>query len=285
MIVDNQLLVDHKYCPLRGHFRHDLDLVGKAKSIALMFGKAFHKGPEEYEKSGKSIEKAIEAFVTDFFPYEGLDKFRTVEKGVELLKAWHGQFGQDGWKCLQSEVKFHIELSENVIYTGRIDQLGEMPEFGLGVKDFKTSKQPWNFVMTPNDQFTGYLLGGQSLLGKECENFWVDIFGIFSSSKDGKRKLKDGRVESVLQRTHLTRTESQLQQFIKNVITWCAMIEEWKRQEFWPTNSENCNGKYGACPYHIICSQPEEMRESIMTEFYIKEHWTPGGPEEGGVSD
>lgn len=284
MEVDNQILSDFRYCPTRGFYRHVLSRVPKARTVATSFGSAMHKGIEIYEKTGRNIEKGVLAFGKDYASLDGIDKIRTLEKGEELLRAYHRQFCNDGWECLVVETKFKIEIAEDVVYVGKIDQLGKMGEFGLGVKDIKTSTQPWNYVYTPNDQFTGYLLGGQAIMGKECENFWLDLLGVFASSKEGFRKKKDGGVESVLQRVHIQRTESQLERFVENAVAWARLVEAWSLQGRAPMNTDNCNGKYGPCPYHTICSSPPEKQQSLLEELYVEERWLPGGPdgEKGG---
>ena len=274
MLVDNSMLYDLRYCPMRFFWRHRRNLTVRIPSTSLQFGLAIHEGLRVYNEKHR-VDEAILRFA-QLYPPQLDDGVRTYSKGLELISAWDDQFKEDGFVSLAREQHFVLPLGDEIEYCGRLDDFGDYRGQKV-VRDYKTSTRWWDFVVTPNSQFDGYLLGGQTLF-PEVEFLIVDMIGITKSSVNGTRKRSKedgGGVESVFQRKLITRSKKDLALFVEDTLRWCQKISDCDADKWWPRNTDNCSGKYGKCPYLALCEQPEERWPFLVETAYREDKWDP----------
>lgn len=279
LTLDNTMLSDWKTCPRLFWLRHRRFLVPRKTSVALEFGAALHKGLDVYYSKDRNVLEAVMAFTKLFQQYEGLDDRRTLLKGAELLSAYHTAFAGEPWEDHGGELYFEVEIAPALNYCGIIDRIGRFQEEWT-VHDFKSSTMPGAFVVRPNDQFTGYVMGAAAHLGEPFRNSLVSILGVYKTSVGGFLKGKKGEEpRSVIQR-HLTpRSGTEIEEFLRNAVYWADQIREADRLKVYATNTVNCATKFGLCAYHLLCSVNCGAWETIIDLNYQVEKWDPGARE------
>jgi len=222
----------------------------------------------------------------EFAKFDGLDEVRTLEKGEEILKAYIDQDRENGWSEVKTEISFAIDLLPTLTVCGKIDKFG-LKDGTAAIQDWKTSTQPWNFVANPNHQATMYLLGAQTILGPEVQDFYFELIGVFKNSENGFRiiratKENEARTESIFQVIHVQRSPKQIERFVKELELWSIQIEHCEILNTWPQTTENCNGKYGPCAFQSAC-MAGDGKEAVLEAMYRRVKWNPiEGKEELG---
>lgn len=274
---DWSMLSTFAYCPERFNLSHNLYWGPTREATSLGFGGALHKGLVPIVTSG-NLGEGIHKFFEEYARFDGLDEVRTMEKGEELLKAYVEQDRENGWKEVQTEISFAVDLSDSMVVVGRIDKYGTKDGV-KAIQDWKTSTQPWQFMANPNHQATMYLLGAQTVLGPEVQDFYFELIGVFKNSENGFRTIRGkggepSRMESVFQLVYVQRSPRQIEQFVDQLFVWSRLIEECEVSKTWPWNTENCNGKYGLCPFQPAC-MAGDGKESVLETMYRKVRWDP----------
>lgn len=287
-ILDWSMISAYAYCPERYHLSHVLNWAPSRAATSLAFGGGMHKGLAPIAKrayGGRTIEipetalkEAIRCFTTEYIPFDGMDEVRTLEKGEELLKAYVQQDRENGWSGVQTEISFALDLSPTLTVCGKIDKFG-LNDGNKAIQDWKTSTQPWQFIANPNHQATMYLLGAQTLLGPEVQDFYFELIGVFKNSEAGYRTIRakgsePSRTESVFQAIHIQRSPRQMEQFIGELRMWEFHIADCRESGCWPMNTENCNGKYGLCPFQTAC-MAGDGKQAMLEAMYVKVKWNP----------
>jgi hypothetical protein len=276
------------YCPERFHLAHVENWGPAREATSLGFGAALHKGlrPVAVNQSQESLAEGIKIFLKEFAKFDGLDEVRTLEKGEEILKAYIDQDRENGWSEVKTEISFAIDLLPTLTVCGKIDKFG-LKDGTAAIQDWKTSTQPWNFVANPNHQATMYLLGAQTILGPEVQDFYFELIGVFKNSENGFRiiratKENEARTESIFQVIHVQRSPKQIERFVKELELWSIQIEHCEILNTWPQTTENCNGKYGPCAFQSAC-MAGDGKEAVLEAMYRRVKWNPiEGKEELG---
>ena len=276
-ILDWSMISSAGYCFERYHLTHVLNWGPARTATSLAFGGGLHKGLAPIALD-RQVDKGLQTFIGEYAPYDGIDEVRTLEKGEELLRAYVEQDRENGWTEVQTEISFALDLSPTLTVCGKIDKFG-LKDGAKAIQDWKTSTQPWQFVANPNHQATMYLLGAQTLLGPEVQDFYFELLGVFMNSENGYRTIqakgsKPARTESVFQAIHVQRSPIQIRNFTDELYVWGILIHECEKRGIWPMNTENCNGKYGLCPFQTAC-MAGDGKQAVLEAMYVKVKWDP----------
>jgi len=278
MIVDNYTLAAFKRCPRYYYFRHECNLVPKAIALAPQFGIAIHAALEAFYR-GKGVTEAVKAFVAAYAPTwkdaggVEADARRTPEVGAEIVVAYCERFANDPFRTYKDcvEVGFALELSENVVYCGRIDRIATVPP-KLYVVDWKTTSAPWMFVERPNAQFTGYVWACRELLGEDVRDAVVDLIKTTPASQKAQR---EGVEKWGVERKVVTFSPEEVEEWKCEARWWCGQIGGCARIGEWPKNTESCFMYNKRCEYIELCNTHGEMRDRIVEEQFEVNEWKP----------
>jgi hypothetical protein len=114
---------------------------------------------------------------------------------------------------------------------------------------------------SPHNQVSEYSLAGAIM-------FDVPIKGVIIDA------VQLGVTFSRFQRSQITRTPAQLEEWMADSIVHIRQNEEYVRQNHWPQNDTACD-MYGGCPYRAICSSSPELRQRHLDALYHKRKWDP----------
>ena len=276
-ILDWSMISSAGYCFERYHLAHVLNWGPARTATSLAFGGGLHKGLVPIAKINDDII-GVRTFMQEYAPFDGMDDVRTLEKGEELLRAYSEQDRESGWSEVQTEISFALDLSPTLTVCGKIDKFG-LKDGAKAIQDWKTSTQPWQFVANPNHQATMYLLGAQTLLGPEVQDFYFELLGVFMNSGNGYRTIRakgsePRRTESVFQAIHVQRSPRQMEHFIRQLHGWDRKIRECREEDCWEEVTENCNGKYGLCLFQTAC-MAGDGKQAVLEAMYVKVKWDP----------
>jgi hypothetical protein len=155
----------------------------------------------------------------------------------------------------------YLTSGEEILVSGHLDKAVEFngePYF----TDLKTTKAftyTWKDMFDISHQMSGYTYGGKVGMALPVRGGWVD--GI---------QLQVGGVK--FQRIPTTRSESQLQEYIKMVGYVARLAESWYNEDHYPLNPTSCF----LCHFKSVCKQPKEFRHGYLkTYFEQREAWNP----------
>jgi ATP-dependent exoDNAse (exonuclease V) beta subunit len=254
--------------------------------MAPYFGAAIHKGAEVMYRGGGQKE-VMEAFAEEYSEYwrENIDSERSIENGYVVLQNFMRRFPpkEDYLKTIEVggklgvEQGFSVMLSEEVVFSGRIDRLALWEE-ELVIEDWKTSRYVGSgyIVLKPNDQFTGYAFGASDILGKAVKTIFITQIGTYvkKQRKEGGKVIRltedDERVDLV--RVTTTRTEEDYEDWKERLLRTANKIAFAEKGDYWPMQPHSCPSFQG-CEYLPLCSAQSNARESIADTFFKKDEW------------
>lgn len=279
-------------------------VVGKspARSSPLNFGGALHEGLAAlYSQKGldKARELTINAFDMSIEP-----DWRTLDYCLDVLNQYYSQFfiGDsirpikiDGQLAVEIPIRQHIfdvevesktqftmsELSGaesneplfikrlRVFYTGRIDLIAHY-QGGLYVVDHKTTSilgQTFydNFILS--SQVSGYVDAARHYLNQPV-NFLVNAIAVRKPTRTGT-PFEVHREPYPISEWNLQEWKHDTVAHIHRVIDG-LLIRKFPKSPVW------CQGKYGQCPYFMVCSAPPEQRPMLLgSGHYTDFSWNP----------
>lgn len=219
-------------------------------------------------------------------PEETFQSFRDLLTGLpqkgrqQMVRTvvWYTeQFKNDALKTVQLqngepavELSFTLPLDfttssgEQFFLRGHLDRLAEADE-GIWIPDRKTTKStlyPSYFDgFSPGNQVTLYTLAGRAVTYHPVQGLIIDAAQVAVGF-------------SRFQRGYIHRTESQLEEWLKDLGFWMKSAEMYAREGHWPMNEESCN-LYGGCPFRAICGRSPEVRQKYMDNDYVRRPWNP----------
>lgn len=272
----------------------------------LVFGGAIHMGLETIYKYGFEQEKAGIMAILNYFeqhPYSLAGEWRTPSYAVEAFRAYCEYWSlMDNLKPISSEwvekafalnigcfpinatLPFsYAQLTEepneekmyiatlHVQWSGKIDILATNGDSQKWVVDHKTSSMGgvtfFNDFMI-GQQTHGYKWAAEEILGEPVAGFILNALLIRKPTKTGKGIEFDRRVyhyspESVLE------WKADMLQTVENFVH-ALTTDSFPKYTSW------CMGKYGACPYHDVCTLPAEQRRFMLfSDQYSNVTWSP----------
>lgn len=280
-------------CPRKADLILNQGLQSSFKSEALVFGSAFHKALEHWytlpislREPNSTMLKEMDAVIFNppNEPLEGAmesvrqfaltgdilrhlpdgDK-RGLDNALKLLKAYFKLYQNDGWEVyrdalgepmIEKDVSFIIYEDENLVieYFGRVDLILKQTQTGvIAVTDHKTTAtlgSQFYDRLKPNHQYTGYVLGAQKALGIDTNKFLINGIQTAKTKQEFARQVTE-------------RTEEDFQELreavIETVFRWLKMEE----RGFYPQNTPEPCGSYGACQFLELCRASKELKPII----------------------
>lgn len=279
---------------------------GRGFSIHLQYGILYHHAMEFYahrRADGMDHEAALRATLWDLAaacqvggtdatfgwwnPSENLnekaaaDNSKTIPNLFRTVVWYLDQYQDDlcetvilanGRPAVELSFRYEIGMTmvsgEPAYHSGHIDRLVTF-QGDRYVMDWKTSKNTINqsssygyfAQFNPNNQMTGYTLAGKIALGEPIKGIIINAAQIAKGF-------------SRFERAFTMRTDSQLEEWVRDTHYWIKTIESWAVNGYWPMNDTSCSD-YGGCAFRGICSKSPEVREIFLQSDFERRPWDP----------
>lgn len=260
----------------------------KLENVHLIFGQLYHAALERYDHSrfaGRSHDEAqldavrfvLIATWRDGRPWNSDDKAKNRFTLLRTVVWYLEQFKEDSLRTLRLEngkpavelsfriqTEYHTSEGEQFVLCGHMDRLVEHAE-DFYVSDRKTTKSTLDNrffeSFTPHNQFSGYTLAGKVVYKLPLKGLIVDAAQVAITFSRFERQI-------------VSRHESQLEEWYKELGYWFGMAERYARENYWPMNDTAC-GNYGGCPFRPICNKTPGNREMWLRSGYVPRVWDP----------
>lgn len=200
------------------------------------------------------------------------DDKRGPQNGIEILNAYFDHYLTDPYKIYVDDLGPVTERScESVIldseklkisYHGTIDCILQNEMTGdLLVCDHKTT---WSLgrdflnKISPNHQYTGYVMLAQESMGLEVSDFLVNGIQVAKTKKDFSRQM-----------THRSKTD--ISELKDSVFHATKEFLSSMTSGHWPMTAPDPCALFGGCSYRAICElphEPEIIRKSVIAAEY-----------------
>lgn len=288
---DSTSLGAYKTCPRLYYYQIVLGWQPARESVHLTFGILYHSALERYDHAkaqGKSHQEAEIETVRWALQATWNSKLKRPwlsddpnKNRVTLIRTivWYlDQFADDSIETVilasgkpAVELSFRFELplrtanGEQYLYCGHIDRIGKFSN-QTWIVDRKTTKNTIGLdyfeKYSPDNQFSGYMVGGRVTWGQPLAGLIVDAAQVAVTF-------------SRFQRGVITRTEAQLDEWLQDTMLWIQDAERSAIQGYWRQNDKSCD-MYGGCKFRGICSKsPASREEWLKRDFIQKEPWNP----------
>jgi hypothetical protein len=169
------------------------------------------------------------------------------------------------------EVAFRINLDisseltgEEYLLCGYLDRVVGW-NGGAWITDKKTTRyaldEKYFAAYTPNNQVSEYDFAGAIITHMPIKGVIIDAVQL-------------GVTFSRFQRSQITRTPSQREEWIHDSMHYIRQNEEYVKNNYWPQNDATCQ-MYGGCPYQTVCAASPEIRPKLLEGLYVKRTWDP----------
>jgi ATP-dependent DNA helicase UvrD/PcrA len=152
--------------------------------------------------------------------------------GIEQLKVFHAAMLESLPEILEQEKAFELPMANNVVITGRIDQVNALGRNDVEIVDYKTGKPKKDFEVRKNLQLSIYAIAAREIFG------WNPARLVF-------HYLQNNSVQV------MTRDSKQLDEAQRIVQ---EVAGDLRAREFPPKPGYVCRG----CAYKTICPAHEE---------------------------
>lgn len=286
---DSTSLSALKECPRKYYYSILLSYRPRHESVHLTFGILIHRAIEFYHSrkaEGKSHEQALRLTILDAMskswdhekdrPWLSDDANKNRWTFIRTVVWYLDHYQNDPAKVVHFpdgrpavELSFRYDLGLdlegiNILLCGHLDRV---VEFGKQyyVSDVKTSKNTINqdffLKFNPDNQMTNYTVGGKVAFGFPVHGVIVDGVQV---ATEWNRFL----------RGFTMRTESQLEEWLRDTKYYITMAFQYSKADYWPMNDKACHN-YGGCPYRDICSKGVETREKWLASGFVQQVWDP----------
>lgn len=286
---------------------------GGYKSAALTFGQAVHKGLESWYRFGDPDAALFDAELEMLKCPPSSSEWRNDECLRKTLLGYFSKYPSEPFTILDGKVEVPFELP---LGTVMVD--GYIPNFGMICENYtsllgNTDKHisyvsrihvQWtgkiDLMLSQNDyiwnldhkttsmggpsffsnfdlsqQFIGYTWAASELLQERVRGSILNV--IFNR----KPTVKGGGKSLEMERRYYEYSDylrlcwrRDIMSHIENLIHSC-------QTESFPMNSAQCFGKYGECPFHKVCTMPDEESQTAMaySGAFTRNTWNPLGEE------
>ncbi len=288
---DSTSLNSLKRCPRYYQYNIVEGYVSRLENVHLRFGSEYNNALVIYDKAraaGAEHDDAVLAAIryaltatwdeTLGRPWASDLPVKTRETLIRSIVWYFDKFADDpfvtqrlGDDVAAVEVPFRFYIDEDATLTGEpyllcgyLDKLVNWSGSGW-IVDKKTTKSPLDEKYfneyTPNTQVSQYSFAGHVIGGEHIKGVIIDAVQL-------------GVTFSRFQRSQITRTPSQLEEWLKDSLTFIRQNEQYVKANYWPQNDAVC-GLYGGCPYRAICSKSPDVRQPHLNALYAKRKWDP----------
>ena len=276
-----------KECPQKYYYSMIEGWRTKSDSVHLDFGIWYHRGLEIYDRlraEGLLHEEAMTEMVGEAMMWSKDWKPDHPAKNRETLirsLIWYVEHFKDdpaktlilanGEPAVELSFKMELEsgpvLGQPYILCGHMDRIAEYLD-GTYIFDRKTSSSVTGSYyfdqFNPDNQMSLYTFAGKIIYQLPIKGVVIDAAQIAVGFTRFSRGF-----------TH--RTESQLDEWLKDSVQWFRLAEHYARENYWPKNDKSCH-KYGGCQSRKFCSKPPEARDTFLRPDFYKLTWTPPIP-------
>lgn len=222
-------------CPRQYKFKYVFKIPTPAKSY-FSFGKVIHETLKKFHKKFKDTSIASKEDILNLYKeswnsegYENqtqeLEHYQYGEK--MLINYLEIEKEENNSNIKELEKKFYVKVDDLVIH-GYIDRIDELPEGGLEIIDYKTSRSPKSENALKKDlQLPIYAIATQQIYNKYPEK--LSIYWL----RHGKK-------------TSISFNEDELEAVKQNIK---KIVDDIKTGKFEPNKSWNCN----YCDYKTLC--------------------------------
>ena len=262
-----------------------------SENVHLIFGLELHSALELYDRKrveGMEHYQAVCAAVKQIFihtwrfdlgrPWPSESTTKNRETLIRTVVWYLEQFKDDPLETLvlkngkpAIELSFRLELgygpkssSDEYILCGHMDKVARL-QGELWIVDRKTTKYSLddNYFRkySPENQVSTYALAGQAVMGEKVSGLIIDAAQVGVNFSRYRRGI-------------ITRTPSQLSEWLSDLRYWLRMAELYADNQQWPMNDKACT-MYGGCPFQGVCSQAPEVRQQLLDTMYTKRMWDP----------
>lgn len=308
--IDNSSLEKFQTCPRSSEFYH-VHRREKPGGAALNFGGAVHEALEHLYRHGFDQLNLIEAqeiavkYLNSKTQVYNEREHRNPELLVHVIEKYYNTYGGDLVPYTHEskpavEIPFAITLGEFpldcsiaytgrdvlktsdaedeplyirnliVLWTGKIDLAVQQSD--LAICDHKTSS-----VEGPTffDQFKlsqpvhGYIWAARQIFGADITRFILNAIFVRKVTATGKG-VTFARRDYFFNEFHLDEWRRDVEHEISNFVN-CLRTGYFPKSPVW------CMGKFGACPYHDVCTLPDTRQQSAMlySQLYTNVTWSP----------
>lgn len=295
--IDSSMRGAFAACPQKFLYEYMMHYKPISPSVHLLAGGAFAKGLEvarqEYYGNGNNSDNSIGrgalALIREYGDYE--PDARSPKTAEGMLGAYDYYFSQwplesdtlrpyDKGARLGVEFSFaipipqtkHPQTGDPILYVGRFDMLGELPDGTLWVVDEKTTQSlgaSWSKQWDLRGQFTGYCWAAREY-GFPVKGAIIRGISILKRSY--------GHAQAITYRSDWL-IDSWLNQLQRDVH---RLVRCWDDGE-WDRNYDGSCTSYGNCAYTTLCESHDPQR--WIAGNYAKRVWNPltheeesGGP-------
>jgi DNA helicase-2/ATP-dependent DNA helicase PcrA len=229
----------YRKCPQQYAFRY-LWALKEGPRGTLTFGSVMHTTIRrfmEHLKKGNKLpfEEVQRIYDTEWTSAGYEDEYQEAEykkDGSEQLKAFHASMLADAPVVLEQEKGFELPLENDVILTGRMDQVNGLGRNDVEIVDYKTGKPKKEGDARKNLQLSVYALAAKEIFEwnpVRLALYHLQNNSIQATTRDAKQ---------------LHEAETLIQEIAADI----------RAQEFSPCPGFNCR----SCAYKLICPAHEE---------------------------
>jgi len=310
LVLDNSSLEKFTTCPTAAKNYLVLGREAHARNAALVFGGAVHAGLEKL-LVGADPQLQDEAIVNHFAKHPTPpDEYRTPACALEVLKHYRVRAGFPDyqWELLADEKGLLVErafelplgvidVNEEISYgtfrahvtkihvawSGRIDAVA-IANGMARVVDHKTTSIAGDQVIQDfhlSNQTIGYVWACQQLWPQFNVSGFCGNFIHLKKPNKGQglmdRGVRGGDPPLNFFRAYFEYSPERLKWWHNNVIHIVSDFIHNLVRDYFPSHTKWCFGKYGACPYHNVCSQDSDaLRASILnSDMFRPVTWNP----------
>jgi DNA helicase II / ATP-dependent DNA helicase PcrA len=161
----------YERCPMKYMFQHVWNL-GGGPHAQMTFGNVMHATVRELVgeiRKGRKVpfDEVISIYEREWSAAGFIDEFHEKEyhkAGREQLEAFHRSYSSAPADVLCQEKSFELPLDHEVIVTGRIDQINQMPDGEAEIIDYKTGRPRDEKTAAADLQLSVYALAAQDVL-------------------------------------------------------------------------------------------------------------------------
>lgn len=294
---DSTSLGEFKTCARKYYYSIVQGWQPRGQSPHLAFGIWLHKAREQYEHLravGTSHEDALirvvylaltwtwnedlnRGWVSDHPTKNRLTLIQTLVwylDGIaqnDILETYRLANGRPAVELsFRFDSGFRTRQDEAILLCGHLDRIAAMGD-DLWISDIKTSGHPLGSKFmagfSPDNQMSLYTIAGKLALGVPVKGVIIDGIQV------GANFARFGRAQ-------VPRSESQSDEWLKDLQWWLDLAEQCAETSHWPMNEKSC-GNYaseqnpGGCQFRPVCSRPPSARDLWLKSDYIRRVWDP----------
>lgn len=159
----------------------------------------------------------------------------------------------------------------HVVWTGVIDLVAQQSDSSTIIVDHKTSSITGDSYFKGyelSQQFIGYAFAASQLLETSITKALLNVLAC-------RKPTKTGKAVEFQRRLYLYR-EDQLAEWPLSILSHVEDLLHRLTTGFFPMSTQWCVGKFGTCPYHDVCTVPEDQRMTVLfSNSYADNVWNP----------